>query len=779
MKIENVELEWFRGTSQEFVLSSELKNLAIYGTNGAGKSTIADAIEYIVNKGKVKHLAHEYSGTRQIKGIRNSHAPEEVISKIKILFDNARWISVEISPDGSRKFSAQSNDFLEEVQNWELQRLILRQEEISEFITDSKTRKYSVLLPLIGLDGIELIAENLKKLNQAISKQSQIEIKLLEKIRYTAEIEKTIDNPTDSTINNLLSDLARDYSVDKKPKNKLITRIRDKINENISSAEPSQKRFIVFQQMVKDDYLENFKKTKEAHSLFLGLSGNLIEQHLGVLEATSIFSSALDTEEEFVICPSCGQELLTSELINHVKIKLEEFNEARKLRNDFELKKKSFVSSIERMKISITDEDISSWLNEEAQTEISELLGLLTNTGIKNGSLVWISDTTEQLVFKIIEFSKALISDAPQTSLKMNKDKEIIDSCESYFKLLEIQEEISQIQTLIENCKNAEKTIRKFIQEKTEDVIKSITGDIQYLWSKMHPNEAIEDVGLYIPKNTDKAIDISLKFYGVDQPSPRITLSEGHRNSLGLSIFLSLVKASGEDSPPILLDDIVSSLDREHRALLIDILKDDFPNQQIILLTHDREWYTELTARLSRSDWKFLILKPWDSPKIGITFSESKYTFDDARNLIYSNPESAGNTARGIMDTQLSIFSEQLKIPVQYLRGDSNDRRGSVEFLNRIISKAKNSYLVEVKDSYEKYLTPLPIWEEIKILLIAWGNPASHGKPLTRTEAEILIDKSEDALDQFKCVLCEEKIWFLVNTGKYSQCECGKYRWKY
>src|SRR5277367_1641829 len=63
--------------------------------------------------------------------------------------------------------------------------------------------------------------------------------------------------------------------------------------------------------------------------------------------------------------------------------------------------------------------------------------------------------------------------------------------------------------------------------------------DIGAMWKVLHPGEPIENVHLYMP-DEDKAIDIALRFHGKDQDSPRLTLSEGYRNSLGLCIFLAL-----------------------------------------------------------------------------------------------------------------------------------------------------------------------------------------------------------------------------------------------
>ena len=189
---------------------------------------------------------------------------------------------------------------------------------------------------------------------------------------------------------------------------------------------------------------------------------------------------------------------------------------------------------------------------------------------------------------------------------------------------------------------------------------------------------------LYLPGNADKAIDIGLKFFGVEQDSPRLTLSEGYRNSLGLCIFLAMAKRDVNKDRPIFLDDIVISLDRSHRGMIVDLLEKEFSDRQVILLTHDREWFAELRLQLRDSSWTFKALMPYEKPEIGIRLSERTSTFDDARALLTTEPDAAGNRARKIMDIELALRSEKLKIRLPYLHREKNDHRTAHDFLQRV-----------------------------------------------------------------------------------------------
>ncbi len=115
------------------------------------------------------------------------------------------------------------------------------------------------------------------------------------------------------------------------------------------------------------------------------------------------------------------------------------------------------------------------------------------------------------------------------------------------------------------------------------------------MWAVLHPGHEIEDVRLRHPDETDKAIDIELKFFGVELKSPRLTLSEGNRNSLGLCVFLSMARRA-EAEVPVILDDVVVSLDRDHRGMIVELLQKEFSHRQVVLFTHDRDWFAEFQA---------------------------------------------------------------------------------------------------------------------------------------------------------------------------------------
>jgi hypothetical protein len=72
---------------------------------------------------------------------------------------------------------------------------------------------------------------------------------------------------------------------------------------------------------------------------------------------------------------------------------------------------------------------------------------------------------------------------------------------------------------------------------------------------------------------------------------PMKYLSESHLNSLGICLFLASAQLFNTAAGFLVLDDIVTSFDHGHRRRLLRLIKEEFAEWQIILLTHERFWF--------------------------------------------------------------------------------------------------------------------------------------------------------------------------------------------
>lgn len=76
---------------------------------------------------------------------------------------------------------------------------------------------------------------------------------------------------------------------------------------------------------------------------------------------------------------------------------------------------------------------------------------------------------------------------------------------------------------------------------------------------------------------------------------PHALHSEGHQDSMGLCLFFALNKyLTGDAIKVVVLDDVVMSIDRSHRRAICQLLKNFFPDKQLIITTHDTAWAKQL-----------------------------------------------------------------------------------------------------------------------------------------------------------------------------------------
>ena len=785
IRLDKIELSWFRGASDSASLDLSSKNVVVYGPTASGKSSFVDALEYIIENGKIRHLTHEYSGRRLERSVRNTHTPSTAMSSCSAHFDDGSYIVAQIEPDGTHTITCNQADIATRVHAWSLENHVLRQDEVSDFIEKTKGAKYSVLLPLLGLGSLEYAAENLKELAHCVTDKSKIEMVKAKIRELTAKANKHFPSIECQDVLDRLCELYRKY-VGEPPLRDvkaIAIMLEQEIERRIDRLKPEYDRYILLSQMSQEDLDVKLKDMISARERASSVVQTILDCRIAVLESTSRFTNELKNLDEDVECPSCGQMIRAADLVDHVKGEIQNQKEARSLRDAAETARDNFTAAFEQVLGKVKHPAVTSWLGLPDQREINDAITELSSIRPTRRGEYWAEDdlkTFNDNVPKLTQLLSKEIAKATPSTKELIEDQEAANVGRMVPGIHSLRRHVMRIETLITAMENGERLVRDEIRARTEETIKRISAEIQRLWSKVHPGEGIEGVQLYMPSEPDKAIDIGLKFYGVDQASPRLTLSEGQRNCLGLCIFLALTRLRAETDHPIVLDDIVSSLDRGHRGMLVDLITEDLADRQVIVLTHDREWYTELRARLPSAQWEFMVLRPWENPSIGIQWSRRAYTLDEARTLIASNAEAGGNRARAMMDVELAIAAERLKVSMPYLRGDANDRRTCVDFLNRIIGEAPKRLKKKEGDEWRPYADPIRDWEETKGLIIAWGDPASHGGMLTAGEAEKLIEACEKALGRFRCRSCGDPIWLADQTGReLVQCTCGELRWSY
>ena len=302
----------------------------------------------------------------------------------------------------------------------------------------------------------------------------------------------------------------------------------------------------------------------------------------------------------------------------------------------------SVCSSLDSLKSNLGKPELKTWrdsLCDAVVDDSSKCLEEFDIDGLREAcgedSLKFIENNLLPIVATANTYSK----DAPPAVQKLTDDKKRASVAKVVIASKDLQDDVTNSGILIDLLEDLEQEIRAEIKVQSEKVIESISKDIESMWATLHPGDTIDNVRLSVPQDEDKAIDVVLKFHGLDQDSPRLTLSEGYRNSLGLCIFLAMAKQVDDKERPLFLDDVVVSLDRNHRGMIQGLLEQEFNDRQVVIFTHDRDWYTELRYQLdNKNRWIFRTLLPYETPDKGIRWSSSPTSFDEARSHLVGRP---------------------------------------------------------------------------------------------------------------------------------------------
>jgi energy-coupling factor transporter ATP-binding protein EcfA2 len=783
MRLDRIDLSWFRGAADPVALETRGKSIVVYGENGSGKSSFVDAVEYILCDGRVDHLAHEYSGKRQEKAIPNTHTPKDRACELQITLQDRSAVKVRIQHDGKAE---RTGSGATSVENWDYRRTVLRQHEVSAFIHGSKTEKFSALLPLLGLHSLEQIADNLRTLSTAIEDEAQLTQTTYKLAQLATQRRTTFGSATDDEIAEQVRTLHATYCPDRAATVDSVGRCKDlatALQARLDSSSADQRLHVALQDLGAVAFEESIESVRSANATLASETEPLIRERVDVLNSARTYAERLGPADE-VSCPACGRSIEVGGLREHVETehaRLQGIIQTTALRA---AAIDTLVQSITTLRATLGKEDLKRWKDSVTAGPHAHCIPRATSfdtAALRANCTEADLKSIERDLVPLVTAAKTAATNAPPEVKQLAHDKRLAEAASPIFAAAATEQTHRRAQSLVLFINALERGAREEILSRTKAVIDTISTDVRMMWAILHPDEPIEGVRLYVPRDGDRAIEIGLKFHGVEQESPRLTLSEGYRNSLGLCIFLAMAKRETAADRPVLLDDVVVSLDRNHRGMVVDLLDKDFGGRQVLLFTHDRDWYTELRQQLDNSRWQFKALMPWESPTIGIRWSEKTTTFADARAHLAAQPDSAGAYARKIMDVELAIIAERLQILVPYVRADKNDKRMAHDLLVRIVGAGQTCFEAKNGTGWTSNSAALAVLDHADRLLVSWGNRASHTTDLVRPEAKKLIDACEAALETFTCSSCSKPVWYAEAGGspELVQCQCGGLRWRY
>jgi energy-coupling factor transporter ATP-binding protein EcfA2 len=141
-----------------------------------------------------------------------------------------------------------------------------------------------------------------------------------------------------------------------------------------------------------------------------------------------------------------------------------------------------------------------------------------------------------------------------------------------------------------------------------------------------HPSDRLKS--LRLPTAVGERIEI--EFENGDRCDALQVLSEGHIRCLGLAILLA--KITRDDLPFLIFDDVVNSIDDEHRGAIIDLIlnPEEVGKRQLIVTTHGEDFVKRLENAVPMRKYKETVtridfLVPFAAKKITVKLDSPRH----------------------------------------------------------------------------------------------------------------------------------------------------------
>jgi len=802
-KIKSISIKGFRGIRNQIVLLLSEKSGLFYGDNGTGKSSIADAIEWFY-KDDVEHLA---SKEIDKSALRNFSLSEQEVASVQLEFTTSN-LGTEKTLSLRREkiateFSNHSPEFQQYLNKSGKENLLLRYRNLVEFINGTKGDKLKYLSEIIGYGEVTKIKDAVRKtfnslrneikgkgFENQIANQQKVLLDQLGAVIYDEqqlfkqlnEIVRPLDTGVAINSFNDISTLIEKIKkpADSKVINELAFLQRCKDTLSVLRSEVN---------MVHSDYAKFYTEFKRLLDDVENIKQILLLELLNT--GKSIITKRIFTQDN---CPLCLQPKSQADLLTSLENRISEISTSSEKLKTYEKAKESIRQTVEqrikRLELLSTEPLMNSVEYTLIKSGVSAMrtkLGLYqAEIGLKilAGKMVRPIDDLK-FVDDDISYPKDIEERSTLLRNQLPKDSNAdirvkIEFARSAF--INIQKLLAEREVLRKQKDSIEVVYNEFVRKQKEGLesfLNTFSCEINEYYQFMNPDESFEDLKIVPMQEEDelKGITVQFKFNGREVSPPQKYFSESHLNCYGIAFFLASVKAFNVNNKFIVLDDVISSFDSNHRKRFADLLLERFSDYQIILLTHEIEWFSYVKELAKRKNWHIHEIKWSESEGTHLELGHNDLKELIIQQITNNQEAQLGNSIRSYLEQTLKKVCFELEAKTSFRFNDQNEKRMSDELLNELKS------LINKKSSDLRAQTTIIDRVANSNVL---GNLLSHDNLFTPKMGDLKAfwNDIENIESLFYCnnVNCKGAVSlnYFDNVNNKVRCKCGGlvYDWK-
>lgn len=179
-------------------------------------------------------------------------------------------------------------------------------------------------------------------------------------------------------------------------------------------------------------------------------------------------------------------------------------------------------------------------------------------------------------------------------------------------------------------------------------------------------------------KATEGRLDFDVNFYERGLFPPGAFHSEGHQDGMGVCLYLALMKRLlGDGFSVALLDDVVMSVDADHRYQFCKLLMSEFPDTQFVIATHDKVWAEQMRSAKLVTRKTSIAFDSWSVETGPVVEANPDVWADIEAELAKDRVEVAAPILRRHMEFVSRLLADQLAAQTGF-RADNNYDMGSL-----------------------------------------------------------------------------------------------------
>lgn len=633
--IEAFKLEGFRAYLQPQIVSllrgNKPLSLAVFAPNAKGKSSLVDAFEYYFSEeatltrlGKRSHQS--YAGP---KALIHVHAEKNDVTP-SVHF----WFRQNGDKFNDKRFVSTTTPSLPEaakrVLSYTKLPFIIRGYKLRSFVEETTPEsRYKEISSWLALDPLLTIQQNLRSLLRQVKSKAESKTETNERLLDLKRLTKNMIHTWNETnvctwLNeNVLAHLDKDVTLIKVSKQDAgyqeLTKRKASEDEHIGVG--SLKQIL---KNVNDIHRPSIKEGEKANGSVIKFE-NAIEYYNIAFKHESderskasqavfnkVWNSAKNLFERddnsFETCPICDTAFEASPHGSRYNVyvslidKLKELADYQKAEKELKQAEKALMEAARDLKTNL-DTAISNLNDVGYGDKVKKVVAYrdkIQSWKVGNSA----PDSTEAV--KELHDIHSLITTEKDRIESQQGERTYANALRVANQLLQIKSDLvrikinkSELQNLHNELDKQTFAINKAIVEHTQNLIGRLQEAVDYLYKEIQGNE--EDappVRLELPEESEKnqqrinlLIDFAENRQGV---VPSGYLSDSQIHAMALAFRLSAIRLFNSCVPFIVLDDIVTSYDADHRKNIAAVLTKHFRDYQIILVTHDEQFFNIL-----------------------------------------------------------------------------------------------------------------------------------------------------------------------------------------